>query len=71
MSKERGCDIQWNDVHNQNDLVAEINSELKFVRERLHVLDEKGELHVRCEAGSRVVPRSDRAGRFHGAFFAA
>ena len=25
----------------------------------------------RCEAGSRVVPRSDRAGRFHGAFFAA
>jgi hypothetical protein len=26
--------------------------------------------YIRCEAGSRVVPRSDRAGRFHGAFFA-
>jgi cytochrome c biogenesis protein CcdA len=26
--------------------------------------------HRRCEAGSRVVPRSDRAGRFPAAFFA-
>lgn len=46
MGKESVCDIQWNDVHNNNGLVADVNSELEFVRERLHVIDEKGELQV-------------------------
>lgn len=46
MSKASVCDIQWNDVHSHNELVAEINSELEFVRKRLHVLDEKGELYI-------------------------
>jgi predicted DCC family thiol-disulfide oxidoreductase YuxK len=46
MGKSSVCDIQWNDVHNQNELVGEINSELEFVRKRLHVLDEKGQLHI-------------------------
>jgi predicted DCC family thiol-disulfide oxidoreductase YuxK len=50
MGKESGCDIQWNDVHSHNELVGEINSELEFVRKRLHVLDEKGELYIGSNA---------------------
>lgn len=46
MGKESSCEIQWNNVHNQNELVAEINSELEFVRERLHVVDEEGNLQI-------------------------
>jgi predicted DCC family thiol-disulfide oxidoreductase YuxK len=46
MTKESVCDIQWNDVHNNNGLVTDVNSDLEFVRERLHVIDEKGELQV-------------------------
>jgi predicted DCC family thiol-disulfide oxidoreductase YuxK len=46
MTKESVCDIQWNDVHNNNGLVADVNSELELVRERLHVIDEKGELQI-------------------------
>ena len=46
MGKESVCAMQWNDVHNNNGLVAELNSDLEFVRERLHVIDEKGELQI-------------------------
>lgn len=44
--KESSCEIQWNDVHQHNNLVFELNSELEFVRERLHVVDEIGKLQV-------------------------
>lgn len=50
MSKESSCDIQWGDVHARNELVSEINAELEFVRERLHVVDEIGKLHVGFDA---------------------
>lgn len=47
-----GCpvDIQWIDIHSQPDALKEIGARREFVRERLHVLDEKGELHVGAEA---------------------
>lgn len=50
MGKESSCEIQWHDVHKQNELVAEISSELEFVRERLHVVDEKGNLEIGFDA---------------------
>lgn len=46
MDKDSVCDIQWLDVHQDNDLVSELGSELEFVRERLHVVDENGKLQV-------------------------
>lgn len=46
MNKDSVCEIQWNDVHKDNGLVSEIDSELEFVRERLHVVDENGDLRV-------------------------
>jgi hypothetical protein len=40
-------------------------------KEQLILADRIGmSTNLRCEAGSRVVPRSDRAGRFPEAFFA-
>ena len=47
-----GCpvDIQWIDIHSQPDALTEIGAQQEFVRERLHVVDEKGELRVGAEA---------------------
>lgn len=50
MEKGSSCEIQWSDVHKDNALVSEIQAELEFVRERLHVVDESGKLHVGFDA---------------------
>ncbi len=44
------ADVEWVDVHEQNNAVSELGAELEFVRERLHVVDEEGRLHVGAEA---------------------
>ena len=46
------CDapIEWIDVHRNNHAVIEINAELEYVRERLHVVDETGATRVGSEA---------------------
>jgi predicted DCC family thiol-disulfide oxidoreductase YuxK len=46
MEKGSSCEIQWADVHEDNALVSEVNADLEYVRERLHVVDERGKLHV-------------------------
>lgn len=48
--KDSVCEIQWNDVHKENGLVQEIDTDLEFVRERLHVVDEDGQLQVGFDA---------------------
>jgi len=50
MEKGSSCEIQWADVHKDNELVSEVHADLEFVRERLHVVDEKEELHVGFDA---------------------
>jgi predicted DCC family thiol-disulfide oxidoreductase YuxK len=47
---EEAKDIEWIDVHNSNEAVEEIGADLEFVRERLHVVDEDGIVHVGSEA---------------------
>ena len=44
------ADIEWIDVHCSNEAVADIGANLEFVRERLHVVDEQGTVHVGSEA---------------------
>lgn len=46
MGKESVCEIQWNDVHKNNNLVSAVGADLEYVRERLHVIDENGDLQV-------------------------
>jgi predicted DCC family thiol-disulfide oxidoreductase YuxK len=47
-----GCplDIQWIDIHSQPGALEEIGAHQESVRERLHVLDENGQLRVGAEA---------------------
>lgn len=49
-TKESRCDIQWNDVHRHHRLAAEVATDLERVRERLHVVDEHGELQIGFDA---------------------
>jgi predicted DCC family thiol-disulfide oxidoreductase YuxK len=50
MKKGTSCEVQWADVHKDNELVSEVGSELEFVRERLHAVDENGALQVGFDA---------------------
>jgi predicted DCC family thiol-disulfide oxidoreductase YuxK len=43
-------EIEWIDVHSRNEAVCDLNQDLEAVRERLHVVDEAGELHVGADA---------------------
>ena len=47
-----GCraDVQWIDIHSRPGALKEIGAQQELVRERLHVVDEKGELRVGAEA---------------------
>lgn len=48
--KMAGCPIEWKDVHANTQLVTEIHSEIEQVRERLHVVDEHGKIHIGFDA---------------------
>lgn len=50
MDKENTCAIQWNDIHHDNTLISELASDLELVRERLHVVDENGDLQIGLNA---------------------
>jgi predicted DCC family thiol-disulfide oxidoreductase YuxK len=50
MNKDGASDVKWNDVHKNNELVSEVNADLEFVRERLHVVDEDNHLQVGFDA---------------------
>jgi predicted DCC family thiol-disulfide oxidoreductase YuxK len=47
-----GCpvDIQWIDIHSRPEALKEIGARQEFVRERLHVKDENGEVHIGADA---------------------
>lgn len=49
-TKMPSCPVQWQDVHTDNTLVKELNADLAFVRERLHVVDEHGKLNIGFDA---------------------
>ena len=58
--KDSTCEIQWNDVHRDNAVVADVDADLEFVRERLHVIDEDGSLHVGLDAFLAIWRNSPR-----------
>ena len=51
-----GCDVEveWIDVHLDNEAVTQIDADLEFVRERLHVVDEAGRLQIGSKAFSAL-----------------
>jgi predicted DCC family thiol-disulfide oxidoreductase YuxK len=42
--------VEWIDIHKNSEAVNEIDAQREFVRERLHVVDEKGEIRIGAEA---------------------
>lgn len=38
--------VEWKDVHINHVLANDVSADLEFVRERLHVIDAKGDIHV-------------------------
>jgi predicted DCC family thiol-disulfide oxidoreductase YuxK len=49
-SRMQGCEVQWVDVHRDNEAVQPLGADLEQVRERLHVKDENGRLVVGVQA---------------------
>jgi predicted DCC family thiol-disulfide oxidoreductase YuxK len=49
------CEIEWVDVHNAPDAVADIGAELAEVRERLHVRDAQGRILIGADAVAFVM----------------
>src|SRR3954471_19034887 len=60
---------EWIDVHNHADAVKQIGAEREFVRERLHVVDAEGRLHVGADA-VRVLMEQTRGERWLGRLMA-
>jgi len=48
--KTIACKVEWKDVHLDHELVKELTADLEYVRERLHVIDESGQLKVGYDA---------------------
>ena len=62
-----GQPVVWIDVHENNEAVGEIGANLEFVRERLHVVDRNGDVHVGADAIAELMaetPRQRGAARF-------
>lgn len=47
--------LEWIDVHADSEAVSEIGAHLEFVRERLHVLDARGNLRVGADAVAELL----------------
>lgn len=45
-----GADVEWVDIHRDVEAVNEIGAEQEFVRERLHVVDERGQVNIGSDA---------------------
>ena len=50
MNKSCVGDTQWQDVHADNELVKDVDSQLELVRERLHVKDDDGTVYIGFDA---------------------
>jgi predicted DCC family thiol-disulfide oxidoreductase YuxK len=42
--------VEWVDIHREAEAASEIGAQREFVRERLHVVDENGDLKIGAEA---------------------
>jgi predicted DCC family thiol-disulfide oxidoreductase YuxK len=48
--KMASCPVQWRDIHSDVTAIHEIPSALEFARERLHAIDEHGDVKIGLEA---------------------
>ncbi|WP_439887399.1 thiol-disulfide oxidoreductase DCC family protein [Pseudomonas sp. MBLB4123] len=50
MQAGASCPVEWIDVHQRPDSVAELDSDLEQVRERLYLKDESGHIAIGVDA---------------------
>ena len=48
--RDSAGEVEWIDVHRRNEAALDVASSIEIVRERLHVVDEEGTIHVGAEA---------------------
>ncbi|MBS7664092.1 DUF393 domain-containing protein [Pseudomonas lalucatii] len=58
MRADASCPVEWIDVHQHPEAVAELGSELEQVRERLYLKDESGRLAVGVDAFAALFQRT-------------
>ena len=51
-------DVEWIDVHRSNEAASDAALDIEFVRERLHVVDDSGTIHVGIEAFAELWGRT-------------
>ena len=44
------CNVDWLDVHSNTESRKDISADLEFIRERLHAIDENGNVQVGIDA---------------------
>src|SRR5258706_4039177 len=62
-------DVDWIDIHRYPEAVKEIGAKQEFVRERLHVVDDRGELQIGADAFHALwdrTPGQQRLAQFIG-----
>lgn len=54
ITKQKGrmqeCNVDWLDVHSNTESRKDISADLEFIRERLHAIDENGNVQVGIDA---------------------
>lgn len=55
-----GASMEWIDVHKDNRAAEEVGADLEFVRKRLHVVDDEGDLHVGADAIAELMSATTR-----------
>ena len=58
--KAGASSLEWIDVHSDNEAVENLDADLAFVRERLHVTDAEGKKHVGADAFTALWALSPR-----------
>jgi len=56
--------VEWIDIHRFPQALQEIGAKQEFVRERLHLLDDDGEVRIGAEAFRALWDRTDGQQRF-------
>jgi len=59
MKKMKNCNIQWKDIHSNNLLVKEVNTELKTVRKYLYLTD-NNQLYIGIDAFIKIWQNSPK-----------
>jgi len=49
-NRMKACDIEWADVHVDRDSIDDLDTDLDFIRERLHVKDDEGNVRIGIDA---------------------